>query len=124
MSETTLLTLGHGDMGQLQAAIDAFHEHWDELEKRRKKTGTHEPPYGVAPYYFYYGHRYLAQGIGHLPLEKQSAQYERFDALLLKTKDQDNTWNDRVFSRSAAFGTAMSILALNRQKLVPTTTAD
>jgi len=124
VSETTLLTLGHGDMGRLQAAIDAFHEHWDELEKRRKKTGTHEPPYGVAPYYFYYGHRYLAQGIGYLPLEKQSAEYERFDALLLKTKDEDNTWNDRVFARSAAFGTAMSILALNRQKLVPTPTAD
>ncbi len=113
--ETTLWLLGDGDSTRLQLAIDAFHEHWEELEKRRKKTGTHEPPYGVAPYYFYYGHRYLAQAIALLPADKQMAEYDRFEQVLLQTKDEDNTWNDRVFQRSRAFGTAMSVLALSRQ---------
>jgi hypothetical protein len=27
-------------------------------------------------------------------------------------RDADGTWNDRVFPRSASFGTAMSVLAL------------
>ncbi|HMP78137.1 MAG TPA: hypothetical protein PKD54_01675 [Pirellulaceae bacterium] len=113
--ESTLQLLGHGDEARLQSAIDAFYEHWDELEKRRKKTGTHEPPYGIAPYYFYYGHRYLAQGIALLPAEKRAQEYARFERVLLQTKDADDTWNDRVFDRSRAFGTAMSVLALSRQ---------
>jgi hypothetical protein len=112
--EATLLMLKQGDNKQLQAAIDAFHEHWDELEKRRKKTGTHVPPYGIAPYYFYYGHRYLAQSIELLPAELHDREYQRLEAVLRKTLDDDHTWNDRVFARSRAFGTAMSVLALSR----------
>jgi len=114
IGETTLWQLGHGDPKRLQAAIDDFHSWWDELEKRRKKTGTHEPPYNVAPYYFYYGHRYLAQSIALLPAEKQANEYKKFEQVLLKTMDPDHTWNDRVFDRSRAFGTAMSLLALIR----------
>src|SRR5262249_22798169 len=53
--ETTLLLLGGGSPKDVQAALDAFHAHWDELAKRRKQTGTHEGPYHIAPYYFYYG---------------------------------------------------------------------
>ena len=111
--EATLLMLGKGDTEHLQLAIDAFHEHWQELEKRRKKTGTHEPPYGVAPYYFYYGHRYLAQGISLLPEETMDEEFQKFVEVLLRTKDDDDTWNDRVFDRSKAFGTAMALLALS-----------
>lgn len=112
LCESTLLMLGKGDMDRLQNSIDAFHEHWDELEKRRKKTGTHLPPYGVAPYYFYFGHRYAAQAIHLLPDEKRAEEIEKFHAVLMRTKDDDDTWNDRVFDRSKAYGTAMSILAL------------
>jgi hypothetical protein len=112
--EATLLMMGQGDPARLQMAIDGFHEHWDELEKRRKKTGTHEPPYGIAPYYFYYGHRYVGQAIGLLPEESRAREYDRFEAVLRKTMDPDHTWNDRVFDRSRAFGTAMSVLALSR----------
>lgn len=116
--ESTLLMLDQGDTQHLQTAIEAFHEHWDELEKRRKKTGTHVPPYGIAPYYFYYGHRYLAQSIELLPAELHDREYKRFEAVLRKTMDEDNTWNDRVFERSRAFGTAMSVLALSRNAVL------
>ena len=117
-SEATMLLLGGGDTEKLQAAINAFHVHWDELEKRRKKTGTHVPPHGVAPYYFYYGHRYLAQAIKMLPKEKQDDEFQKFLQVLMKTKDPDNTWNDRVFDRSKAYGTAMSLLALSRENVL------
>lgn len=113
--ESTLLMLGQGDPARIQPAIDAFHEHWDELEKRRKKSGTHEPPYGIAPYYFYYGHRYIAQAISLLPQESRASEHVRFEAVLRKTLDADHTWNDRVFERSRAFGTAMSVLALSQE---------
>jgi hypothetical protein len=117
--ETTMMLLGEGNTENLRSAIDAFHLHWDELEKRRKKTGTHKPPYNIAPYYFYYGHRYVAQAIQFLPAAERTAERERFKAVLLRTKDEDNTWNDRVFDRSKAYGTAMSVLALLGDVPVP-----
>jgi hypothetical protein len=117
--EATLLMFDQGDLQHLQTAIDGFYEHWDELEKRRKKTGTHLPPYGIAPYYFYYGHRYLAQALEMLPAESREKEFERFEVILRKTMDDDHTWNDRVFERSRAFGTAMSILALSRSPVNP-----
>ena len=112
VSEYTLFLLGHDRVDQVQASIDAFHKHWEELEKRRKKTGTHAPPYGVAPYYFYYGHRYIPQAISVLPENRRAQESARFLKVLLKTRDDDGTWNDRVFEQSQAYGTAMAVLAL------------
>ncbi len=107
--ELTLILLGDGNLDHLRASITAFYEHWDELEKRRKKTGTHKPPYNIAPYYFYYGHRYLAQAIQVLPEKERTEATRKFARVLLSTKDPDDTWNDRVFDRSKAYGTAMSV---------------
>jgi hypothetical protein len=110
--ESTLRMLGAGSTEAVQGALNAFHAHWEELEKRRKKTGTHEGPYKIAPYYFYYGHRYAAQAIQMLPEKSRAAERERLLTVILKTRDADGTWNDRVFDRSRAFGTAMVVLAL------------
>jgi hypothetical protein len=110
--ETALSLLGLQRAEETETSINAFYEYWEELEKRRKKTGTHKPPYGVAPYYFYYGHRYVAQAIQRLPVEKQAAHLEKFAAILMRTRDEDGTWNDRVFEQSKAYGTSMSVLAL------------
>ncbi len=120
--EATLLMLGNGSRDDLLASLQAFYEHWDELEKRRKKNGTHLPPHGIAPYYFYYGHRYAAQAIELLPESQQDREFKRFEKILMKTKDDDDTWNDRVFDQSKAYGTAMSLLALSR-KSFPVTPA-
>jgi hypothetical protein len=110
--ETTLVLLGGGSTDAVQSALDAFYKHWDELEKRRKKTGTHEGPYHIAPYYFYYGHRYAAQAIQMLPEKNRAKERERLLETILKTRDDDGTWNDRVFARSRNYGTAMIVLAL------------
>ncbi len=110
--EATLLLLGGGDPKALAESIEAFHEHWGELEKRRKKTGTHLPPYGIAPYYFYFGHRYAAQAIEMLPADRRATERARLKETLLRTRDEDGTWNDRVFPRSRNYGTAMAVLAL------------
>ena len=97
--------------------IDAFHKHWDELEKRRQKTGTHAGPYKIAPYYFYYGHRYAAQAIEMLPEKERPRERERLLKTILKTRDPDGTWNDRVFPRSRNYGTSMVALALMGNKI-------
>lgn len=116
VSETTLRLLGGGSVKAIDAAIGAFHEHWEWLEKRRKKTGTHEPPYGIAPYYFYYGHRYAAQAIQMLPEGRRAAERDKLLEKIMRTRDEDGTWNDRVFPRSRNFGTNMVMLALLGEK--------
>lgn len=110
--ETTLRLLGGGSRDAVRGALNAFHAHWDELEKRRKKTGTHEGPYKIAPYYVYYGHRYAGQAIQMLPEADRAAEREKLLKVILKTRDADGTWNDRVFDRSRAYGTSMIVLAL------------
>ncbi|MEY4116872.1 MAG: hypothetical protein RLZZ116_200 [Planctomycetota bacterium] len=110
--EVALARAGNGDETRLRFAVEKFFEFWPELEKRRKKQGTHVAPYGVAPYYFFYAFTHAAMAIEHLPESERAANRTRFRELLFKVRDGDGTWNDRVFPRSASFGTAMSVLAL------------
>lgn len=117
LCESTLMMLGAGSIKAIQNAIDAFHTHWIELENRRKKSGTHAPPYGIAPYYFYFAHRYAAQAIELLPEAQRPKERKRLRQLLLRTRDNDGTWNDRVFPRSRSYGTAMAILSLLAERI-------
>src|SRR6185503_2641315 len=83
--ESTLRLLGGGSVDAVRAALNAFHAHWDELEKRRKKTGTHEGPYKIAPYYVNFGHRYAGQAIQMLPEAERAAEREKLLKVILKT---------------------------------------
>jgi hypothetical protein len=110
--ETTLFLAGRGSVERIRGALDAFFAHWGELEKRRKQKGTHAPPFMIAPYYFFYAHRYAAQAIELLPETERAKRREDLYRLLWKVREEDGGWNDRVFARSECFGTAMSMLAL------------
>jgi hypothetical protein len=117
IAEATLLLAGRGDLARVEQALAAFFEHWRFLEERRKQSGTHAKPFGVAPYYFFFAHRYAAQAIELLPDEARSAWRARLDERLAAVRDEDGSWNDRVFERSKAFGTAMVLLALREPAL-------
>ncbi len=105
-------TMGYKVSG-LRSAVDTFFKHWDQLEVRRKKTGTHVEPYGVAPYYVIFAHAYAAQAIEMLAdSAARTAARSRLYALLDEIEEPEGGWNDRVFPRSRAFGTAMIVMAL------------
>lgn len=110
--EATLYLAGRGNQERIQAALDLFFEHWEWLEKRRKQDGTHVAPYMIAPYYFFYAHRYAAQAIELLPADRRAGYRQKLYRLLWKVREESGGWNDRVFARSENFGTAMTILAL------------
>jgi hypothetical protein len=110
--EVTLLLLGGGAADAPRAALANFHTNWDELKKRHQQKGTHVGPYSIAPYYFFYGHRYAAQAIQLLPEADRAAERDKLLEVVLRTREKDGTWNDRVFPRSAGYGTAMVVLAL------------
>ncbi len=123
-SETTLLLAGRGSVDRVRGAVDAFIVHWEHLDRRRQQQGTHVPPYGIAPYYFYYAHYYAAQAIEQLPEVERPEYRRRLQELIFRNrlpadKEQPGAgagsaggWNDRVFPRSTNYGTAMCLLAL------------
>jgi hypothetical protein len=112
-TETTLDLAGRGDQKRLAAALDTFFSHWQELEKRRKQGGTHVQPFGVAPYYVFFAHTCAAQAIERLHDQRAREEAKaKLYALLAQIEEDDGGWNDRVFPRSRAFGTAMVVLAL------------
>ena len=115
--EMVLLLAGRGSQERVAAAIDAFVAYWQELERRRAKTGTHVPPYGVAPYYFQFAHWYAAQAAELLEGARREECRQKVAALTWATRSGEGTWNDRVFPRSAAFGTATAMLALEAPRL-------
>jgi hypothetical protein len=119
MVELALELAGRGEPARLLKSVEAFFEHWDELEARRQRTGTHEGDYGIAPYYFFYAQLGAALAIERCPEQAREALRQQLIARLVQTRDQAGTWNDRVFDRSAAFGTSMVGWALLAPELEP-----
>ena len=110
--ETALYQAGRSDIARVRGAIDAFLAHWQWLDQRRAQPGTHAGPYQIAPYYFYFAHLYAAQAVELLPAHEREEYRRRIRELLMSTRSEDGAWNDRVFPRSANFGTAVAILSL------------
>src|SRR5262249_58927817 len=112
-TESVLYLAGRGSQANVRGAIDAFIVHWEWLDKRRAQPRTHEPPYMIAPYYFYYAHYYAAFAVELLPQNERAEYRRRINDLLFATRHEDGSWNDRVFPRSANFGTSMALLAMH-----------
>ena len=114
IAELCLYRAGRSDQKRLQTAIDGFFEekNWQELLKRKSRQGTHKPPYGVAPYYFFFGHTYAALAVEQLPEQLRAEYRTRMQELLWRTIESNGSWNDRIFPRTQSYSTAMSVLAL------------
>ena len=112
VTETTLHLAGRGSLSRVRGALDAFLVHWEWLDKRRAQSGTHVKPYGVAPYYFYYAHFQAAQAIELLPEAEREEYRRRLREQLWSVRREDGTWNDRVFERTANYGTSIAVLCL------------
>ena len=111
--ETTLMLAGRGDPQRLLRAVELFFAHWDDLAVRKSQTGTHIKPYGIAPYYFLYGHVYAAQAIEMIADEaKRQELREKMRVVLARSREADGSWNDRQFGRSAGYGTALALMTL------------
>jgi hypothetical protein len=118
-TEVTLRLAGRGSLARVRGAIDAFLVHWEWLDRRRAQTGTHVAPYGVAPYYFYYAHEQAARAIELLPEAERGEYRRRLHERLFAVQQDSGLWNDRVFERTANYGTACAVQALVRPALGP-----
>ena len=116
-TEAVLARTGRSGADRVRTALDSFLAHWRELEARRKRPGTHVGPYGVAPYYFFFGFHQACDAVELLPPEQRGEYRRQLQQLLFAVRDADGTWDDRVFPRTRNFGTAMALLALERPRL-------
>lgn len=117
--EAALVLASRGSTEHLASAVNAFHAHWDALEARRAKSGTHLAPYGVAPYYFMFAHWRAAIAVQLASTEDRPALRAKVLECLARTRATGGTWNDRVFPRSANFGTACALLVLGAPTAPP-----
>lgn len=119
VAELALFLAGRSDAARLQQSVDNFFTSWPDLEVRRGRQGTHADPHDIAPYYFFFGHLYASLAIEHLPQQLVVDYRAQMRRALLFVRDVDGTWNDRIFPRSATFGSAMSSLALQADLAFP-----
>ena len=111
-AELALFKAGRSDVDALRISVTGFFEGWEDLLDRKSKQGTHKGAYGIAPYYFFFGHTYAALAIEELPEAERAAQRAELARLIWKTRDGDGSWNDRIFPRTSSYSTAMVVLAL------------
>ena len=112
--ETVRSQAGEENDEALRVALAAFFKHWNELEKRRSQNGTHDPPYGVAPYYFFYGHGYAAEAIEELPEAERAAWREKLlDRLFeVPVKVSGSKFEDIIF-----WGVGRRVLMLGHSRV-------
>lgn len=112
VAELSLYLAGESDVDELRRAVMGFFDGWEHLLDRKSKQGTHEGPYGIAPYYFFFGHTYAALAIEELPEAERPELRQRMLGLLWETREEDGTWNDRIFPRTSSYSTSMSVIAI------------
>ncbi len=110
--DLVLVEAGRLDEESLRRSLESFFAYWNELEVRRQQNGTHVAPYGVAPYYFMYAHGAVGEAIERLPPRWRPAMRQALLERLRQVRSEEGTWNDRVFERSANYGTALALEAL------------
>ena len=112
VAELALERAGRSSPEALTRAVAGFFDGWIELEKRKSQQGTHEGPFGIAPYYFFFGHLYAGIAIEHLPEAARESFRGELLTVLQRTQEGTGGWNDRIFPRTESVTTAMVVLAL------------
>ena len=85
------------------------------LDIGRKRPIPHEAWFGVAGYFFYYGHYYAALCIEQLPADERAHFQDHLAAILLKLQEKDGSWWDYpLYNYHQQYGTALTLMALER----------
>jgi hypothetical protein len=83
------------------------------LSMGRKRPIPHESYFGVAGYFYYYGHWYAAMCIEALPDAERPANQDRLAGIILPLQEKDGSWWDYPFyNYHQQYGTAMAVMTL------------
>lgn len=85
------------------------------LDIGRKRPIPHETWFGVAGYFFYYGHFYAAYNLEFLSEKDAAPHREMLATILMDLQEKDGSWWDFPFySYHQPYGTAFAIMSLAR----------
>ncbi len=108
-----------GDESIADADIDEWLERlvvrngW--LDIGRKRPIPHEAWFGVAGYFYYYGHYYAAKSFDILPSDVAAPHRPEIAKLITAKQEKDGSWWDYPFySYHQPYGTAFAIMTLTR----------
>jgi len=90
---------------------------WLSMSRKRHIPGQspHFADFGVAGYFYYYGHFYAAMCIEQLPVEERPYYQAHLANLLMPLQEKDGSWWDYIlYDYHQQYGTAMAISALVR----------
>jgi len=91
---------------------------WDRngwLSRARKMPIPHESWWGVAGYFYYWGHYYAAMCVEQLPPARRARHQARLAEILIPLQETDGSWWDYpMYDYHYAWGTAMAMMALHR----------
>jgi hypothetical protein len=81
----------------------------------RKRPVPHDSDFGVAGYFYYYGHFYAALCIEELPQDERAYFYDHLARILMPLQEKDGSWWDYpLYDYHQPWGTAMTVSALTR----------
>jgi hypothetical protein len=90
---------------------------WLSMSRKRNypAQSPHYADFGVAGYFYYYGHYYAGMCLEQLPAEKQPFFQDHLANILLPLQEKDGSWWDYIlYDYHQQYGTAMAISTLVR----------
>jgi hypothetical protein len=90
---------------------------WLSMSRKRNypAQSPHYGDFGVAGYFYYYGHYYAALCIEQLPPEKRPFYQNHLANILVPLQEKDGSWWDYIlYDYHQQYGTAMTVSALVR----------
>lgn len=90
---------------------------WLSMSRKRNYPGQspHYADFGVAGYFYYYGHYYAAICVEQLPTDRRAYYQDHLAAIILPLQEADGSWWDYIlYDYHQQYGTAMAISTLVR----------
>jgi hypothetical protein len=113
--DNALITWGRTDIDTVRAQLDTFFEEHLFLEIGRGRQMPHEAWYGVAPYYYYFGHYYAARNVEALPAEIRPGYAKQLaDVMVAGQYDDGSFWDYPLYGYSKAYGTGYGVIILSK----------
>jgi hypothetical protein len=97
----------------LREQLDTFFNEHLFLEIGRGRQMPHEAWYGVAPYYYYFGHYYAARNVEALPEDIRPDYAKKLaDVMVAGQYDDGSFWDYPLYGYTKAYGTGYGVIIL------------
>ena len=111
--ELSLIEAGVGDKKKLTVAVETFMKHRKRLDDiRDREQGCHQPPYGIATFYCFYGYYYMAHALETVEDKVKEKFRPVLDKHFKDLQKPDGHWLDSKDHTGPSYGTAMGLLVL------------